>query len=178
MKLRDGRESDLAYVKSNWLAHAEGCQVAFGMDERLYHARYRALLDKVLKVSHITICCNPEEEDQILGFIVHRHEGDAGVISFLAVKKPFWRIGIAKLMIEHVRRPVTFATHSQDWPEQWAYLRTKMRDIQDQTRTDPPKIDQHALAERFAQMRFGISPHGFLRRMGLVYDPFYDLNLI
>lgn len=94
LEFRPGTHHDENFVFHSWLA--EFRQTSFGtmIDSEVYYKHYRRHIGVIIRHSQILICCNPEDHDQIYGYIVYRLHGDVRVVSWICVKGPFRMMGI------------------------------------------------------------------------------------
>lgn len=122
---RKGRESDLAFVYSSWLQsfrdinilkvktggeRADGFpetkEVSTGpalYERERYFKNQRDLVTAILKNSELTVVVNPEDPDQLYGYAVHRElTPGVRVLSYLYIKHPFRRMGLAKALYQNI----------------------------------------------------------------------------
>lgn len=114
VSMRPMAQTDVPYIYNTWLedfysshhvkikgsSRAIQTHVAL-MPKELYFKEQRAVIDKILKKSYITVACNSEDEHQIFGYIVHRQLGDEiGIISWIYVRPVYRGFGIAKKLLE------------------------------------------------------------------------------
>lgn len=78
------RPSDRACVASNWLRSYESYP---DMERARYWQTYTAIVDGILDRCPVAILCNPEEEDQIMGWACYG--SDPSVLHYLYVKAAF-----------------------------------------------------------------------------------------
>jgi predicted GNAT family acetyltransferase len=101
-----------------------------------YFKRQRDIVVAVLGASKTLVASNPEDPDQVYGYVVYRdYSPDIRVLSFLYVKHTFRKMGVAKALYEKIA-DCHVATHA------------------------------------------GPSVAKLIRRVGLIYDPFFDYELI
>ncbi len=114
LKFRPHNSEDVHFIYSSWLQSfreinvlkvkskeplGETLEFKTGpalWDKEVYYKRQRQLIDTILAKSNVLICCNPEDEGQIYGYVVYRdYSPDIRIISYLYVKHPFRKLGFA-----------------------------------------------------------------------------------
>lgn len=95
IKVRELRESDLAFIFATWLRQlwfSPSNKTTFGKEEfmRLHHMR----IEKVLKEKPVRVACLLEDEDVIVGYEVKDSE------PFTYMKKAWRGLGVEKLLKE------------------------------------------------------------------------------
>ena len=113
--LRPGKAADLNFILSSWLqSYRIGMK---NISNAVYYDNMRPLAMKVLECSSVLIACAPDDEDQILGFVVFRRQYDLAIVSYLYVKQSHRKLGIADHLFQHAAAgdEVTIATHFLPW---------------------------------------------------------------
>jgi GNAT superfamily N-acetyltransferase len=72
-----------------------------------------------LERSQAFMACNPENEDQLFGYIIYRFKGDLPIVSYLYVKQAFRRFGIGRILLDSVSPTAKMITHIMPKYEQW-----------------------------------------------------------
>lgn len=93
---RDADENDLSLVFDSWLKEYRLTVFGVQVESDVFYPNYRKHIGKVIRASAVTLACNPEDVDQIYGYIVHRLIGDIRVVSWTFVKGPFRAMGIGR----------------------------------------------------------------------------------
>lgn len=95
---RLARESDQAFLMDSWLRSCKHSRFIgpIPMDE--YAACMSRWVTAILKRPgvEVLIACNPEDDDQIFGFICHEQGFRLPLVHFTYVKQPFRKFGIAR----------------------------------------------------------------------------------
>lgn len=94
-KIRDPKGDDLAFVLNSWLKSARSVGPAKLMTNETYYGGFRDECVRKLDDGYVLVACNPEDEDQIYGWIAASN----GVIHYLYVKLPFRNYGIGKALV-------------------------------------------------------------------------------
>lgn len=97
----------MSYVLNSWCrstyTHLQAQQYLSKQGPAPNYSIYKTLFDDVQKRicanSDVSIACNEDDEDQILGFMVHG-EAEVPLLHYIQVKKELWRNGIAATMCE------------------------------------------------------------------------------
>jgi len=117
VKLRPSNDGDSHFIYSSWLQSfreinvlklkdlvSEAREYKTGpalWDRESYFKRQRHLIAEVLKVSEVSVCCSPDDEGQIFGFIVYRdYAPTIRIISYVYVKHTFRKLGMARKLFE------------------------------------------------------------------------------
>lgn len=94
--VRDYSPSDHNAIYKAWLAHAYYDNEMFRlMPHPLFRQRYAPVLDRIISQATVKVACLIEDADAIVGFAVYR--GD--VLHFVAVKKPWRKLGVATALV-------------------------------------------------------------------------------
>lgn len=131
IQIRKMNEADIPYIYSSWLedylsSHHYKLErgktktmqsfVAL-MPRELYFKEQRAIIDRILKKSTVTIACNQEDENQIFGYAVHRYVGDIDILSWIYVRPVYRGFGIGGMLLQKIGKPdvVTHMTPIRRW---------------------------------------------------------------
>lgn len=102
ISFRTIRDSDRDFIFDSWLK--EYRQSAFGrqIESDVYYPHQRKVVAHILTISEVLVACNPEDEDQIYGYAVHRSIGDVKILSWLFVKGTYRGMGLGSVMWEKI----------------------------------------------------------------------------
>ena len=85
------------------------------MDKSLFYKEYKEIVKTLISKSLIVIAANPEDPDQIFGYLIFEKIEDIPIIHFLYVKLTFRENGIAtqllKSVFENFGKEKTLITH-------------------------------------------------------------------
>lgn len=73
------------------------------MDKDLFYFRMNPYLQKIFDISTCTVAFEESDPESILGYCIHRYEGEITVISFIYVQGLFRRFGIATKLLEEIK---------------------------------------------------------------------------
>ncbi len=109
--IRDGRPGDVNLVVNSWITSHAAFTKADGHVVRYVH--HPALVLDLVQRCSVVVACDPDDHDEVYGWLCHELVKGELVIHYLFVKFPFRRSGIADQLYEHVAtgRPFT-ATHA------------------------------------------------------------------
>jgi GNAT superfamily N-acetyltransferase len=119
VKLRDGKDSDTDFILNSWAASYRGNAMYGAIPKDIYFKHYRKFTVSILSVSKAFVACNPENEDQVYGYIVYRFKENLPIISYLYVKQAFRHFGIAEMLIKNVSHETKVITHLMPKLEEW-----------------------------------------------------------
>ena len=104
VKYRTSTLDDKDFIYNSWLKshrHSEECS---RMNNETYYSNHKKIIENILKKANILICCNPEDESQIYGYIAFEYmkEYDSFVIHYCYVKYTFRKLGLARNILNAV----------------------------------------------------------------------------
>lgn len=107
-------EKDLNFILSTWLQSYRNSEFAHSIEKEVYYKQHQMIIAQVLKhpTNSVTIICDKEDEDQILGYICY--STDAPIIYFAYVKHPFRKLGLGRYMFEGVKTHIRDMTEKDD----------------------------------------------------------------
>jgi hypothetical protein len=105
--IRPVSAGDVSFIYNSWLKSYRDSPQVKSIPNTLYYAEHHAVIENIFKSPNCTIgiACNPEEQDQIYGYLVGdildritkvQASGYVAVVHWLYVKHPFRMNGIAK----------------------------------------------------------------------------------
>lgn len=127
-KLRPSKASDNDFIYGSWLESfrhgpislsielkgPEGLHKRALLESEIYYRNYRKVIDRVLSASRVDVLCNPEDEDHVFGFIVHRNLAhNVNAVSFIYIKQPFRRMGLSDILLKEIKDSNLVATHAK-----------------------------------------------------------------
>ena len=102
---RDARPTDANFVISSWLESYRSSDYAKHMPKSVYFDNYKHVVTKLLSNARVIIACNPEDWDQIFGYISFSDiVPHAPVLHYMYVKYPFRKMRIAEGMFKEMGR--------------------------------------------------------------------------
>jgi GNAT superfamily N-acetyltransferase len=96
---RYNARSDFGHIIKSWMfGFLYSGSYAKGVPSLLYKAEHGRLIEHTIAECYQTIkvACDPEHEDQILGFLI----GSPGILHYICVKKVYRRFGVGRYLIE------------------------------------------------------------------------------
>jgi len=119
---RQPTEADLSFVYSSWLKSYRTSDASRRMVNDVYYGGHKRVIARLLSTSLAIVAVNPEDPDQIYGYIVYAEAAGVPVVHYVYVKQPYRRHGIASQLFALVRKsyPQTgdlpaLATHATDY---------------------------------------------------------------
>lgn len=117
-------EKDINFLLSTWLQSYRSSDFANAIANDDYFPNHQILIMSILghENNAVTVVCDPEEQDQIIGYIVFNTK--APIVYYCYVKHAFRKLGIAAWMFNSVREGqgtspggMTTCTHKcRRWP--------------------------------------------------------------
>ncbi len=98
IKIRQGKLSDEDFVYSSWIHCLGNSKPYSSLDRNWFAAAQHALIERLLNRSRVFIACDPEDEDQIYGYIVG--ELDRAILHWVYVKQRFRKVNVATRLFE------------------------------------------------------------------------------
>jgi ribosomal protein S18 acetylase RimI-like enzyme len=97
-QIRSYLPEDTNFLYNSWLkSFRESINC---IENEIFFKNHTKLLDKILKVSEVFIACNPEDEDQIFGYVVRQKLGEISIIHYIYVKHTYRRLGFGNMMMD------------------------------------------------------------------------------
>lgn len=93
---RAARESDIPFLFSTWIKHQRYQGFNQDIPWSTYYANEKRKVAQVLAKSSVTIIHNPDDDDQIYGWVCYQLVKDLLVIHYSYVKRPYQRLGLLK----------------------------------------------------------------------------------
>ncbi len=100
--LRSPCDQDGSFIIDSWVREAREHYPFSHMDKALFYKEYKETVKTLISKSLIVIACNPEDQDQIYGYLSFEKVEDIPIIHFIYVKLTFRENGIAKLLLDSV----------------------------------------------------------------------------
>jgi hypothetical protein len=100
IELREGKPIDEDFIFSSWIQCLGNSRPYSGLDRNWFTTAQHALIEKLLKNSKILIACDPEDDDQIYGYMVYNPMSN--VLHWVYVKQLFRRAKVASRLLGKV----------------------------------------------------------------------------
>jgi hypothetical protein len=96
------RESDKSFVYACWLNNFKESPTAKRITHSIYFKKQQRLIERIIERpgTIVQIACLPDDENQILGFLVHENTEDGQVVHYAFVKALFQRLGICTQLMK------------------------------------------------------------------------------
>lgn len=103
MTIRDVAPADVGLIFSSWLKSARAGPALVIIPGPVYFAQHHKLIEGYFKTSTIKVACNPDDSNQIMGYIAYETVVDADqsllVVHFCYIKEVFRNQGIASALL-------------------------------------------------------------------------------
>lgn len=113
--LRDATEHDVSFIFNSWLKSFRAGTLCKYVDNTVYFSEHHKLVEKLLKRSTTKIACNPENPEDIYGYITHESIDGIFCLHYAYVKHTFRNLGIFKQLLastDFTGETVGLFTHS------------------------------------------------------------------
>lgn len=112
---RPADPEDQNFIYDSWLrSYRDGSLHARAMPARIYYNNHKHVIARILDLSSVLICCNPEDPDQIFGYVVYEAtKGKVTVFHYLYVKTTYRNLGIANLIF---KESLKISEHDKEFP--------------------------------------------------------------
>lgn len=116
IKLRPFAEKDFNFIMSTWLKSYKSSEFAHSIPNEVYYTQHQNLIYNILKHStnSISILCSPDDDDQIIGYIVYNTE--IPLIFYTYVKHAFRKYGVGRILFTGVRDHYAKELKTDDFP--------------------------------------------------------------
>lgn len=115
MKLRSMIEGDINFVLSTWLKSyyeelkRNGSKGVIYPKDDVFFQGHQSRIKEVLKTSECLVCVAPDEDNQIIGWIVF----DKDAIHYCYVKQVFRKMGVARELQKQAIQPRSYSHHTR-----------------------------------------------------------------
>ncbi len=134
VSLREGKlnPKDESFIYNSWLkSHRSSPECKF-LDNDTYYNNHKLIIQKILsrEGTNIILACNPEDEDQIYGWLVEEtyqlpSSSSTRVIHYIYVKYNFRRMGIGRMLFEKNPTPPMEPIPCTHQSHLWSVLKSK-----------------------------------------------------
>lgn len=115
IRVRPANEEDVPFIFNSWLKSYRNSFFARDIHSTVYYSEHHKVLEKIIKNNSVLVACNPEESNQIYGYIISGKVQNVIVVHYVYVKQPYRNLGIAKLLgaaVGHDKEVPGFHTHT------------------------------------------------------------------
>lgn len=97
--VREHNEKDIPFIYKSWLVNfRDSNNLEALIDKQIYFDSHKKIIDKILEQSTCLIAANPDDEDQIFGYVIFDNYKKLQILHYVYVKAPYRRLGIASLL--------------------------------------------------------------------------------
>ena len=98
-RIRRVEKQDIPFILSSWLKSFWNAPAVRGMTKTLYFRHEREAAVRLIQQSSIVMAVNPEDGDEIYGYIVYEVVDGAYIMHYVYVKQAYRRKGLATNLI-------------------------------------------------------------------------------
>lgn len=111
-KTRKKTDADTAFIYNSWLKSYRNRHE--DVRTEVYYQMQSAVIDKLLASAEVSLACNPDNHDEIYGYVVYEQLPTTNIIHYVYVKHYLRKSYIAKQLVEHALdlSKTTFVSHT------------------------------------------------------------------
>jgi len=121
--LRQAHQGDVPFIFNSWLKSYRNSKFSKNIPTSVYFSEHHKVLEEIALNDQIYVACNTEDESQIFGYVAATEIDGIFLLHYVYVKQPYRKIGLAKFMVESVRKKLddlAFCTHLSNTMEKTA----------------------------------------------------------
>lgn len=99
--IRPMQPGDVSLVLNSWLKSYRDCPASWGTTNDVYFRAQKAVISKLLSRCNVAIASDPQDDDQIFGWLAWEETKDDIVVHYIYVKSLFQRMGVARRLWHH-----------------------------------------------------------------------------
>jgi len=114
INIRPATQEDVGFIFNAWLKSYRNSNFARQLSNTIYFAEHHKVIERLLRNYTTVIACNPEDPEQIYGFINAGFTDNIFTLNYVYIKHPFRKMGIAKELFnvfEHSMEYASIYTH-------------------------------------------------------------------
>lgn len=98
IKHRPLKPSDMNFIYSSWLKSYRQSDWAKDISNDVFFTQHKEIIDNIIArpTTSVIVICNPNDDDQLYGFLVHEVAGSSAAVHFVYMKYNFRKLGIMK----------------------------------------------------------------------------------
>ena len=112
--LRPAAQTDVGFIFNSWLKSYKYSLFARTITNTIYFSEHHKLIEKLLKSNETIVACNPNDPEQIYGYVNAGRIGGVFCLNYIYVKQSFRGLGIGKSLLnyfEHDPSSASVYTH-------------------------------------------------------------------
>ena len=115
-KLRPPHEEDTNFIFNSWLKSYRSSDFAKNQCNAVFFENYKKIVSDIINRSMITMVCSPDDDNHLFGYVVFEYlPGNNLLVHYLYVKHTYRKNGIAKFLLEKIRKsqnPILTSHHT------------------------------------------------------------------
>lgn len=104
IQLRQPHGEDIPFMFNSWLHSYRHSLHVKNISNTVFYGEHHKVLERIMKRSEAVIACNPEDPNQIFGYIVYERITGILVVHYCYVKQPYRRLGICHQLLNAAGR--------------------------------------------------------------------------
>jgi hypothetical protein len=105
--LRAPKAEDINFIYSSWLKSYRNSEDANRMTNEVYYGNYKKTIEGILLNSRAIITCNPEDIDQVYGYVVYQNYNNITILHYAYTKYTYRKLGVAQELISSIFPEIT-----------------------------------------------------------------------
>lgn len=122
INFRPFKDGDMNFVLNSWLESHRDSNEAYYISNPLYFEKFQNIIRNIIADSDIEVVVNPENYNQIYGYICHKRIDDINIVHYAYVKYTWRKLGIFRRMMAKFNNDAVVATFA---PRDFDELRKK-----------------------------------------------------
>jgi len=108
VSIRPASEADIGFIFNSWLKSYKQSSFAKYVPNPVYFDHHHKAIELLLKRSKVLVACNPADNNQIYGYLVHETVQETSVVHYCYTKEAFRKMGILQLLLSEAKLPEAF----------------------------------------------------------------------
>lgn len=102
MNIREITDKDKNFIFSSWLKSYRNAQAVKPVVNTLYYKEQHRVIEELLERSKVLVLHSPDDENNLIGYVVVEEIQGIPVIHWLYVKHTFRGMGLARILLLHI----------------------------------------------------------------------------
>lgn len=117
IKIRSVRPGDEPFIINSYLNSYRSSPLVSSVPKGFYYSNQTEVIKLLMAESAAKVACNPEDEDQIYGYVLASETSEFVFCHWVYIKGPFRRFGVATKLLADLPQKTAFYTHFNEFQE-------------------------------------------------------------
>jgi len=100
--IRPAKEDDIPFIFNSWLKSYRNSHFCKLLVNEVYFSEHHKVIQNLIKHSTVLIACNPEDENQLYGYLVASKEQNILCLHYIYIKHAFRNFKIASSLLQSI----------------------------------------------------------------------------